>query len=218
MVVDGSAPHEHLVGIRRHVRRQGGRHQVHRRDALLPRLFLFRKGKAFRRRTLVRHPARFSRRVALQAPRLARTDPDQDARRHRLRHQQRRPDRIGCRPVPRQQVGGTGAQSAVLPLRGNLPQIPQPQPRRPRCELLPRSGCQGRPRNHRKGPLQALSDRTPRKGLPDALRPEGRRVPKSTFWLSSSTTRSARATTHRPIRCCRRRDGRASPASSSIPI
>ena len=116
MVVDGSAPHEHLVGIRRHVRRQGGRHQVHRRDALLPRLFLFRKGKAFRRRTLVRHPARFSRRVALQAPRLARTDPDQDARRHRLRHQQRRPDRIGCRPVPRQQVGGTGAQSAVLPL------------------------------------------------------------------------------------------------------
>ena len=217
MVVDGSAPHEHLVGIRRHVRRQGGRHQVHRRDALLPRLFLFRKGKAFRRRTLVRHPARFSRRVALQAPRLARTDPDQDARRHRLRHQQRRPDRIGCRPVPRQQVGGTGAQSAVLPLRGNLPQIPQPQPRRPRCELLPRSGCQGRPRNHRKGPLQALSDRTPRKGLPDAS-PRRTPVPKSTFWLSSSTTRSARATTHRPIRCCRRRDGRASPASSSIPI
>ena len=93
MVVDGSAPHEYLVGIRRHVRRQGGRHQVHRRDALLPRLLLFRKGKAFRRRTLVRHPARFSRRGALQAPRLARTDPDQDARRHRLRHQQRLPTR-----------------------------------------------------------------------------------------------------------------------------
>lgn len=116
--------------------------------------FYFEKVKRFGDVPWYDIQARFSRRVALQAPRLARTDPDQDARRHRLRHQQRRPDRIGCRPVPRQQVGGTGAQSAVLPLRGNLPQIPQPQPRRPRCELLPRSGCQGRPRNHRKGPLQ----------------------------------------------------------------
>ena len=44
-------------------------------------------------------------------------------------HQQRR-SYGGYIDLPRQQMGGAGAESAVLPLRGNLPQIPRHQPRR----------------------------------------------------------------------------------------
>ena len=97
-----------------------------------------------------------------------------------------------CRPVPRQQVGGTGAQSAVLPLRGNLPQIPQPQPRRPRCELLPRSGSQGRStKSSKRAPTRSIQTGHPEKDylMLFAQTRIGQRRPTSIFWLSSSTTR-----------------------------
>ena len=80
---------------------------------------------------------------------------DQDDRGCRLRHQQRRSDRGGD-ALPRQQMGGTGAESAVLPLRGNLPQIPRHQPRGTRLHLLSGRSRQGRQNDHRRRPLQDL--------------------------------------------------------------
>lgn len=168
--MDEPAAHEHAARIRRHVRGQGGRAQIHGRDALLPRLLLLREDQTLRRRALVRRAAGFGRRGALQAPRLARAGALQDARGHRLRHHQRRTDRIGRRSLPRQQVGGAGAQGAVLSLRGHLPQVPRPAARRPRRRLLPRSGRQSRRRDHPQGPLQTLPDGQSAEGLHDALR------------------------------------------------
>ena len=197
------------------MRRQEGCDRVYGPGQILPRRLLFRQGETLRRRTLVRGAARLGRRSALQTARFTRTDHDQYDQGYRRSHQQRR-SYGGYIDLPRQQMGGAGAESAVLPLRGNLPQIPQPQPRRPRCELLPRSGCQGRPRNHRKGPLQALSDRTPRKGLPDALRPEGR---QSRRVHSGYQVRLRDRRAPQRIGLYAAADaGTASPASSSIPI
>ena len=66
-------------------------------------------------------------------------------------------------------MGGISVEIAFLPLRGYLSQVSQPQPRRKRRQLLPRSGREGRQRDHREGALRALFHRESRQGLSDAL-------------------------------------------------
>jgi len=110
------------------MRGQEGCDRVYGPGQILPRRLLFRQGETLRRRALVRGAARLGRRSALQTARFTRTDHDQYDQGYRRSHQQRR-SYGGYIDLPRQQMGGAGAESAVLPLRGNLPQIPRHQPR-----------------------------------------------------------------------------------------
>ena len=151
------------------MRRQGRCARIYRLVPVLPRRLLFRQGETFRRRALVRHTARIGGSRPLQGARFAGAGHDQDDRGCRLRHQQRRSDRGGD-ALPRQQMGGTGAESAVLSLRGNLPQIPRHQPRGTRLHLLSGRSRQGRQNDHRRRPLQDLFHQKSGQGLHDAFR------------------------------------------------
>lgn len=86
-----------------------------------PGVVLLREGEALRRRALGRPSDRRRRPAALRkGPRSARDGDAEGDRRPRFRRYQPARRKVG---LPRDALGGAGAQEPRLPVRGNLPQV-----------------------------------------------------------------------------------------------
>ena len=119
--VGEAARHQFLPPILLQLCRRARAARVRGRGALLPGVVLLREGEALRRRALGRPSDRRRRPAALRkGPRSARDGDAEGDRRPRFRRYQPARRKVG---LPRDALGGAGAQEPRLPVRGNLPQV-----------------------------------------------------------------------------------------------
>ena len=165
--LDRPARHQHAARIFGQLQGHRGPDALRRPGPLLPRLLLLREGETLRRCALVCQAPRFGRSRAQAPARPARIRHAAHDRGHRLRH---RPPLHQTRPLPHNEVDGPGSQIAVLPLRGNLPQIPQNRRLRARLEMVSRTGRRCRRRVHQQQRLRSLHRKWRQGGLPRPVR------------------------------------------------